>query len=292
VRSNQLVSSLVVASLLLVSGSSSAAVRHNIAVRVLRYVDESRVAHYRNGRSGPRTLVTYVRYPAFARAPMPLVVFGHGFATTPAKYARLLDAWSRAGYVVAAPLFPVENANAPGGPDENDLINQPSDMSFVISQLLASSANASSPLYGRIDASRIAVAGQSDGGETALAVAYDRRFADRRVRAAVILSGAELGGRTSWFGAGSPPLLAVQGTSDPINPPRYTRQFFGSAPRPKFLLSLVGAGHLAPYTTDLKRLAVVERVTIAFLGRFLKGGSLRQLLEAGRAADARLTGDP
>jgi dienelactone hydrolase len=283
---------LVVASLLLASGSSPAAVRQDIAIRVVRYVDQTRIAHYRNGRSGPRTLVTSVRYPALAHSPMPLVVFGHGFASTPAEYARLLDAWSRAGYVVAAPLFPVENAHAPGGPDENDLINQPSDMSFVISRLLAATASATSPLYGRIDPTRIAVAGQSDGGETALAVAYDGRFADRRVGAAVILSGAELGGRTSWFGAGSPPLLAVQGTSDRINPPRYTRQFFRTAPRPKFLLSLIGAGHLPPYTTDLKRLAVVERVTIAFLDRFLKGGSLRQLLEAGHAADARLTSDP
>lgn len=283
---------LVAVSLFCATGPSSATVRHGIAVQVFRYVDRTRVARYRNGRKAPRPLVTYVRYPLVADTPMPLIVFGHGFATTPGKYERLLDAWSRAGYVVAAPLFPVENANAPGGPDESDLINQPSDISFVISQLLASSASTTSPLHGLIDAERIAVAGQSDGGETALAVAYDRRFADRRIRAAVILSGAELGGKTSWFDAGSPPLLAVQGTNDPINPPRYTEQFFRVAPRPKFLLSLIGAGHLPPYTTDSRRLALVERVTIAFLNRFLKGGSLSRLFEAGRSAGARFVSDP
>lgn len=76
----------------------------------------------------------------------------------------------------------------------------------------------------------------------------------KRLRAAVILSGAELGGRTTWFGPGSPPLLAVQGAVDTINPLRFTTQFFRAAPRPKFLLELLGAGHLPPYTTDDREL--------------------------------------
>jgi hypothetical protein len=53
----------------------------------------------------------------------------------------------------------IENASAPGGPNEADLVNQPHPDS---SQAL-------------IHPRRIAAAGQSDGGETAFAVAYDRR---------------------------------------------------------------------------------------------------------------------
>src|SRR5579864_8232198 len=86
-------------------------------VEVLRFVDRARFAHYRTGAVVSRVLTTYVRYPTAGRPPYPLVVFGHGFAVTPGLYATLLDAWARAGFVVAAPLFPVENANAPGGPD-------------------------------------------------------------------------------------------------------------------------------------------------------------------------------
>src|SRR5665213_254976 len=176
------------------SASAPAATTSAIDRHVFRFVDHTRLAHFRNGVVRPRVLVTYVRYPHNSRAPLPLIVFGHGFATTPGIYARLLDAWARAGYVVAAPLFPVENANAPGGPDESDLINQPADISFVITRLLADSASAHGPLHGLIEPTQIAVAGQSDGAETALAVAYDPPFLDHRVRAALILSGAELPG--------------------------------------------------------------------------------------------------
>jgi predicted dienelactone hydrolase len=119
----------------------------SVQIRVLRLVDHSRRALFRNGTSGPRVLVTYVRYPSRGHAPLPLIVFGHGFALTPKVYARLLDTWARAGYVVAAPVFPVENPNAPGGPDEGDLHNKPGDISFAISRLTAPT----SPPRGLVD---------------------------------------------------------------------------------------------------------------------------------------------
>ena len=94
--------------------------------------------------------------------------------------------------MVAAPVFPLGNADAPGGPDEADIVNQPRDMSFVITRLLALSAGRQGPLAGLIDARQVAVSGQSDGGETALAMAYDQPYRDDRVRAAIILSGAQI----------------------------------------------------------------------------------------------------
>lgn len=252
-----------------------------------RFVDKSRKVHFPGRPAQPRPLMTVIRYPAVGAAsakdlpgapparasgPFPLVVFGHGFAVTPATYFRLLRAWASAGYVVAAPIFPLENAHAPGGPNEADLINQPRDMSVVITRMLALNADPSSRFAGLIDPRRIAVAGQSDGGETALAVAYDRYFFDRRVRAAVILSGAKLAGATGFtFPEPSPALLAVQGTADTTNLPKYTRGFYDQARRPKFLLQLLGASHLSPYTVQQPQLSIVERVTVAFLRRYLNG---------------------
>jgi predicted dienelactone hydrolase len=263
------------------------------AVHVFRFVDHTRVARFRTGAVAARTLVTYVRVPTHGRPPYPLIVFGHGFAVTPGLYAPLLAAWARAGFVVAAPLFPVENANAPGGPDERDLVNQPGDVRFVITQLLAAAGRARSPLFRRIDPRRIAVAGQSDGGETAFAVGYERSYLDRRIRACIVLSGAALPGEPLSSARRAPPLLAVQGTADTVNPPALTRDLFREAERPKFLLELLGAGHLPPYSTDRRRLPVVERVTIAFLDAYLRHGTLQALT---RAADvpgtARFVADP
>ena len=232
-----------------------------------------------------------MRYPSFG-GPYPLIVFGHGFALTPATYSRLLTSWTRAGYVVAAPLFPRGNANALGGPNESDLLSQPADMSLVITRLLALGARPGTLLHGRIDPGRIGVAGHSDGAVTALAVAYDGRFRDSRIRAAIILSGAEIAGMGA-FPRGGPPLLAMQGTSDPINAPANTRAYYRLAPRPKFLVLLLGASHRAPYTTEEPQLRIVERVTIAFLGHYLKSAPLRPLLTAARNPGlSTLSSDP
>lgn len=244
----------------------------------------------------PRSLTTIVRYPAQgapgsgdlidaaparSSGPFPLIVFGHGFAVTPSPYARLLDRWAQAGYVVAAPVFPLENAHAPGGPNEADLVNQPRDMSFVISSLLGAAQAPSGPIDGLIDPRSVGVAGQSDGGDTALASAYDPGVRDRRVRAAVILSGAEDPFAPAFAPSRhGPPLLATQGTLDTINPPSMTQAFFDDAPSPKYLLTLVGASHLPPYTQPGPQLSSVEDVSIAFLDHYLKHSALalRRLL--------------
>jgi alpha-beta hydrolase superfamily lysophospholipase len=270
-----------------------------VGLHVVRLADTSRRIRLADGVSAQRTLLTYVRYPADgppgatdqvdavpARrgGPFPLIVFGHGFAQTPARYVRVLQAWTRAGYVVAAPVFPLENAYAPGGPNEADLPNQPADMSFVITRLQAASQSASGPLSGLIDPREAAVAGHSDGGDTALAVAYERRRRDARVRAAIILSGAEIPGAAGVsFPPGSSALLATQGTADTVNLPSDTATYFAAAGRPKFLLTLAGAQHLPPYTTEAPQLDIVERVTIAFLDRYVKqqGVALRRLERAG-----------
>jgi fermentation-respiration switch protein FrsA (DUF1100 family) len=154
--------------------------------------------------------------------------------------------------------------------------------------------------HGLVDPRQVAVAGQSDGGNTALAVAYDRYFLDRRVRAAVILSGEEIPGVGGFdFGrAGrsqSPPLLATQGTADTINPPSFTHAFFDGAPAPKYLLALFGASHLGPYTDAQPQLGIVERVTIAFMDGYLKGvrSALQRMIAAGNVSGvAALQADP
>jgi dienelactone hydrolase len=260
---------------------------------VLNLVDQSREIRLPGGRRIPRPVTTDLWYPPRGTGPWPLLVFAHGFASTPSTYVRLLRSWAAAGYLVAAPVFPLGNAHAPGRPDESDIVNQPADLSFVITQLLQANAAGDNPLDGLIDPTKIAVAGQSDGAMTAFAAAYERRWQDPRIDAALILSGAELGGSRQPLARQMPPLLAVQGTRDRINDPLNTLLLFRAVHAPKSLLLLRGAGHLAPYTLPSAALEAVERVTIAFLDRYLEDAPAPELA---RAADgipeASLTSDP
>jgi dienelactone hydrolase len=261
--------------------SAAAATAHPPGLRVhtFGFVDRSRTIRLPDGSTAPRKLETDVWWPPKAK-PHPLLVFAHGFALTPAAYAPLLRAIASAGYVVAAPIFPLTNTNAPGGPDEADLVNQPRDVSFLITKLLALN-DSTGRLHGAIDPARIAVAGQSDGGITALAVAYDARYRDRRVRAAIIMSGARPSGFDS-FPRDGPPLLAMQGTADPLNVPATTASYFAAAHRPKFLIWLLGASHRPPYTDEQPQLGIVERSVVAFLGHYLEGRPLQGFRRAAR----------
>jgi dienelactone hydrolase len=261
---------------------------------VLRFVDTSRTVQFPHEKPQPRPVTTEFWYPPASAGdgPFPLIVFGHGFASTPWWYRRILRDWAAAGYVVAAPIFPLGNENAPGGPNESDIVNQPADMSFVITKVLAWSAGTSSPLSGLVDPDKVAVAGQSDGAMTAFAAAFESPWYDDRIHAAVVLSGAILGPSRYAEHTGVP-LLAVQGTADTTNPPKYARQLFRAVGHPKFLLMLEGAGHLPPYTVPGRRFATVKNVTLAFLAHYLGDGPLDAI---GKAAEqlptAELTSVP
>src|SRR5690242_8232221 len=80
-----------------------------VGVHTFVFVDRSRTIRLADGRHVARRLATIVRWP-LSGGSHPLVVFAHGFALTPADYAPLLQAVASAGYVVAAPLFPLTNA--------------------------------------------------------------------------------------------------------------------------------------------------------------------------------------
>ena len=211
---------------------------------VVRFTDTTRLVHFPGHPPQPRPLVTVIRYPAVGDSshldirgaapatnsgPFPLIVFGHGFNVTPTICASLLRAWAGAGYVVAAPIFPLGNKNTPGGAHESGIVNQPADMSFVITRMLAASVAARGILSRLVDPHEIAVSGQSDGGETALATAYDTHYLDRRIDAAIILSGAELSGPGFYFPDPSPPLLASQDAESSTCPDTRTTS---STPRP------------------------------------------------------------
>ncbi len=255
-----------------------------------------------------RLLPTLVLYPATGSpggqpvpgavpdrtdGPYPLVVFSQGYDETPASYGGVLAAWAAAGYVVAAPTYPF--TDPPVCPScEADIVNHPRDLRFVITSLLDASAGTSGPLAGLVEATEVAVAGQSDGGDVSLAVAAAPAQRDPRVKAAIIMSGQELSSLGSGFyTAGSVPLLVTQGTADPINVPSCSVELYDAAPAPKYYLSFVGAGHLPPYQDPGTDLTTFEVVSTDFLDATLKGaaGAAASLLAAGNVPGATTVTD-
>jgi len=224
--------------------------------------------------STSRHLPTIIRYPAVgpvgaqetsgapvASGSWPLVIFAHGYNVTPATYAHLLHAWAAAGFVVAAPAFPLETA---GGPlDENDLNNEPADISVVITGVLRS------VVAGHIQASHIAVTGHSDGAEAALGAGFVS--GDTRIGPVISMAAQGVDGMPHHNPAH--PLLVVQGTNDTINPPARSDGVYAAAGPPRFYLHLLGGGHLPPVADATPWRPIVEQVSIDFLRRYL-GGSV------------------
>ena len=246
-----------------------------MAEHVLRLVDRSRP------RLGPRPLPTTVWSPVIppaaaasgrlARGLFPLVVFAPGFAQCSYNYGSLLHTWASAGYVVAGIDFPRSNCHY--YVNENDLVNQPADMAYVIGRVLAASRGAHGFLAGLVNPARVAGAGQSDGGDTVAALVANTCCRDRAVTAAIVLAGAEwppMGG--SYFTKTTPPILFVQGDADDINLPADSITMYqADTTGPRFYLDLFGAGHLPPYEGQGPPEPVVARVTVDFLNRYLAG---------------------
>jgi predicted dienelactone hydrolase len=197
-------------------------------------------------------------------------VFSQGLDVAPESYARLLNSWAAAGYVVADPAYPYTSPNSPGGVVRSDIVHHPADLNFVITTLLNDRA-----LSGLIESNEIAVIGQSDGGDVSLAAVANTCCRDTRVKAAVLLSGAEFSWfKGSYFSSAPVPLLVVQGTNDlSLNPVSCSVDLYNQAPQPKYYLSMIGQTHFSAYVQPGPALNVVTRVTITFLNGYLRNST-------------------
>ena len=217
-----------------------------------------------------RRLVTEVHVPA-GEGPFPFIAFAHGLAGHPRKFTRLFDAWNRAGYLVAAPAFPLSNDEVPGEPTWTDLPEQPGDISFVIDEVLAASATEGDPLFGLVDADRIGVAGLSLGGATTYGVAFNDCCRDDRPRAAMVLDGARLTmGGTYELGSGLP-LLIMHADQDLALPYSDAVAAYAEAVAPRYFVTLHEVAHAEPYENTVDPAdELVEAVTVAFWDRWLR----------------------
>lgn len=265
-----------------------------IATASLRLVDSTRPTAANGDAPGSpaRTLPTTVYYPD-APGRFPLIVFSHGLGALGRLYFVILQAWAAAGYVVAAPDFPLTHAQTPGGANADDYVNQPADVRFVIDALLRLDADPTSALHARVDAARIGAAGQSLGGLTTFGVTLNTCCRDPRIGAAVPMAGllwAFPGG--DYDGAGAPPTLVIHGDADDTVPYAEARAAYATLRAPKALLTLIGGGHILPYVgsgdRDAQR-AIIDAST-AFFDRYLKRerGARARLRAVGQRPRVRL----
>jgi dienelactone hydrolase len=213
-----------------------------------------------------RTLPTDVYVPK-ASTPRPLIVFSHGYMGSPSKFSELLSAWARAGYIVGAPQFPLTSDRGAPYNQVGDYLNQPGDISFVMTQLI------NGPLGPQIDTSRIGVAGLSLGGATTYGLVDASCCRDPRVRAAAIFDGVVLP-FVQPLGTNSVPLLIAHIDTDIAAPYSAAQQAFAAAASPKWFLTFNSGIHPEAYeNTPSPHDATATQTSIDFFDLTLLGDS-------------------
>jgi predicted dienelactone hydrolase len=200
----------------------------------------------------------------------PLVVYSHGVAATGIDRNDALARWARAGYVVAAPTFPLTSEGMSG---VADLVNQPEDLRFVVESVRSSVQELGHPLQGRVLFDCLALAGHSLGGATTLAASFDPCCAQLGPAAVVEIGGMQAlltpGG--DYSDAAPAPVLVVHGAQDATIPYDQAQGVVDAVPGPAWLLTFPDGGHnsmFAPPEVD-----VLTDAVVSFLDAELKGAS-------------------
>jgi predicted dienelactone hydrolase len=181
--------------------------------------------------------------------PCPLVLWSHGRSGTRHAYALLCEALAGRGFIVIAP----EHAGdaladwllGVATDDETNETNRVADARFVLDALF----DAGTPLHAigtRVDQQRVAAAGHSYGGFTALSLASGAQ-AHPRVRAAAGLQAFTRSLPKQVFEGIEIPTLLVTGSKDATTPPTTDadRAWAKLGAQPAWRVDIELAGHQA-----------------------------------------------
>ncbi len=235
-----------------------------VGVMTMTFVDGSRPTMASGTYEGAptRTLDTEIWYPTVPNpaqpeqeqtnapiaptGPYPLIVYSHGFLGDRSGGAFIADHLATYGYVVIAPNFPLTNGANVAIATTADVVNQPGDVSFLINEMLALSADPANAFHGAIDPERIGATGLSLGGLTTYLIAFHPTLRDPRVRAAAPMAGPGCFFTKAYFDDTHVPLLMLHGSLDAIVPYQQNAlPVFADANAPKYLVTIVGGTHTA-----------------------------------------------
>lgn len=241
---------------------------------------------------------------------LPILIFSHGYGQSLHTYGPLVHHWAAHGFVVIQPTHLDSRmlALAADDPRQPQLWRfREQDLKRILDELDAIEEAVPS-ISGRLDQSRIAVAGHSWGAQTAsmlLGATHPDpddgatvNITDKRIKAGVLLTVPGTGGANLSpfaaahfpfmhpdFSAMSTPTLVVAGDNDhgaiSVLGPEWWRQAYDLSPGQKALFTVFGGEHSlggisnyeAKETTDENpaRVAAVQRISTAFLLSALSG---------------------
>ncbi len=225
----------------------------------------------------------------------PVIVFSHGFGGCNTQSIFLMEALAQAGYFVLAPNHrdagcgsarkARSGRHSPEEPfqkaeewSDATYKDRRADIEAVLDAVLGEKS-----FQGvRVDAGRVGIAGHSLGGYTALGVAGAwTSWKDPRIKAVLALSPyntpfVEKGD----LGHMNVPVMYQGGTLDlGITPTvRRLKGAYDRSPAPKYYVEFQGAGHLAWTGLNPRFHAVINRYSVAFFDRYLKGDASPDLL--------------
>jgi len=201
----------------------------------------------------PKTLEAGKQYP--------VVVWGNGTCASPISYTSLLTRLASYGFIVIAP--------------NSRMVGDGSALRLALDYLERENATASSPLYGKVDLTRIGAAGHSSGGDAAIWAATD----DTRIR--TLFPILTLGSVTKPM-----PTFYLAGSADALYPPEYVHDAYAASPGPVWYGLLQGLDHIMPATEPER----IEPVTIAwFLAQLVDDPAAKAWFEG---SDCKLCRDP
>jgi dienelactone hydrolase len=236
-----------------------------------------------------RTLVTQVREPPPSPSSprpssLPMILAIHGLDGSPNALAPLLDGWTRAGYVVAAPTFPKTKKDTRGRALRAEVVDQAADARFVLDEVLDRSDALD------IDPHEVGVAGMSLGGMTVYGLISHTCCQDGRIRAAVVMAGVHDDFPDGHYVHQDVPVLLVQGDADVGY--HHSRSAYAQLAPPKWFVTLHGERHSPPFEVPRgSASAVVDATTVAFWNHYLKDdvAAAQQIIDAVRATDGKAT---
>jgi predicted dienelactone hydrolase len=214
----------------------------------------------------------------------------HGLDGDPDALSDLAETWARAGYVVAAPMFPTTVKDASGRAMRTETALQAGDLRFVIDRMLAGDHDPRSPWAGRIDRAHIGAAGMSLGGLAVYASTTESCCTDRRIDAAVLMAAVHRDVPDSEQHPNRVPMMLVQGDADPGY--HNSLDAYSDLVAPKWFVTLLGARHAPPFENPRgPESTVVDSVTEAFWDRSLRDDPtgdvrIRAAIEAHRRTTA------